>query len=88
MIATSFPKKRTLASSSAQRAPSVGLFHRVAHPSCRSARRECRWCLEIVGNNSETTPLFVQTPSAHLRSMSIMNFAVLSSAVAQSLCCA
>ena len=32
--------------------------------------------------------LFVQTPSAHLRSMSIMNFAVLSSGVAQWLCCA
>ena len=31
-------------------------------------------------NNSEITPLLPQTPSAHLRSMSIMNFAVLSSA--------
>src|ERR1700685_5396 len=81
-------KKRTRASSSPQPRAERGPFSSRNSSALlkRSPRVLVPW--KSSANNSATTPLSVQTPSAHLRSISIMNFAVLSSAVAQRLCCA
>ncbi len=59
-------------------------YYHIVVADSRSPRALVPW--KSSANNSEMTPLFVHTPSAHLRSMSTMNFAVLSSGVAQWLC--